>query len=297
MTLVGTGTPGSNVAPSENANAFFDLLAAKSVLLAAGAKQIRTDHHSLAVPRLTSDVVSAWVAEGDDITEDDPGLDTILATPRKVAALTSLSNEIVDDSVPGILAMVDDSMSRSLALRMDLGFFEGSGTAPVIRGLKNVSGIQSISMGTNGAALTNLDAIADALGLLDAANAGPRRAIFMAPRNWTTLSKVKEVSGSAKPVLTSTLDPAGAIRPSVYGVPVYTTSQISVTETQGSSSVANSIYVVDLDQTVVVIRNDLSVVMSTDFKFGSDQTVVRATARVDLVVPNPSGVVRIAGVL
>lgn len=297
MTLVGSAAPGSSVAPAENAELFFDLLSAKSVLLAAGATQIRTDHHSLAVPRLTSDVTSAWVAEGDTIVEDDPGLDTILATPRKVAALTSLSNEIVDDSVPGILQMVDASMSRSLANRMDLGFFEGSGTAPVIRGLKNVSGIQSLSMGTNGAALANLDVFANALGLLDSANAGPRRAIFLSPRNWTALSTIKESTGSNKPVLTSDMDPAGAIRPSIYGVPVYPTSQLSITETQGTSSAANSIYVVDLDQTVVVLRNDLNVELSRDFKFGSDQTVVRATARVDLVVPNPSGVVRVSGVL
>jgi hypothetical protein len=38
-------------------------------------------------------------------------------------------------------------MVRSLALKLDLGFFEGSGEAPEIKGLKNVSGIQVVDDG------------------------------------------------------------------------------------------------------------------------------------------------------
>jgi len=119
----------------------------------------------------------------------------------------------------------------------------------------------------------------------------------MHPRNWTALSKVKESTGSAKPVLVSDVDPTGAIRRAIYGVPVYLTSQLSATETQGSASTANSIYVYDTQQVVSVMRKDISIVTSSDWKFSSDQTAVRGIVRCDLVLPNPNAVVRVSGVL
>jgi HK97 family phage major capsid protein len=75
------------------------------------------------------------------------------------------------DSTPAILNVVSQSLARSLALGFDLAALEGTGTPPEPRGLKSVSGIQTVSMGTNGAIPTNLDPFADAIGLLETANA------------------------------------------------------------------------------------------------------------------------------
>lgn len=297
MSLLESVAPGSAVAPPEHVQWFFDRLSAASVMLASGIRQIRTSQHQLAVPVLVDDVAAGWTAEGAEITLSDPDLAVVTATPRKLGALTLMSNEIVDDSIPAILELVGDSITRSLGLKLDLGMLEGSGTAPEIRGLRNQSGIQTVSMGTNGAALTNLDPFAEAIGQLDGANAGAMRAIVMSPRNWTALSKIKEATGSNKPVLTSDVDPAGAIRRAIYGVPVFLTSQLSTTETQGSASTANSIYVYDTQQVVSVMRKDISIVTSSDWKFSADQTAVRGIVRADLVLPNPEAVVRIAGVL
>ncbi|MGI8800817.1 MAG: phage major capsid protein [Solirubrobacteraceae bacterium] len=87
----------------------------------------------------------------------------------------------VADSNPQVLAVLEYQLTRSLALALDLGFFEGTGTAPQIRGLKNTPGIQTISMGTNGAAVLNFDVIAQALSLLATANAPGPFAIVMRP--------------------------------------------------------------------------------------------------------------------
>lgn len=296
MGLVGSTTPGSAVSPPESAAYFFDRLSAASVVLESGVRQVFTERRELIVPRLIADVAANWTAEAAEITPSDPNMDQITATPRKLAGLSYLSNELVDDSVPEILNMVGDSMARSLASKLDLGFLSGSGTAPEIRGLRNQSGISTVSMGDNGAALADLDPIADALGQLDGANAGEQRAIVMHPRNWTALSKIKETTGSTKPVLVADTNPTGGMRRSIYGVPVWVTSQLAVNETQGTASNANSIYVYDAAQVVAVIRNDISIETDTSVKFSSDQTAVRGIIRADLVLPNPSAVVRIVGV-
>src|SRR4029078_1523625 len=86
-------------------------------------------------------------------------------------------------STPRVRDVFFSTVLRALSLSLDLGFFEGSGTAPAIRGLKNVSGIQTVSMGTNGAAVQNPDTLADAIGLLENANANAT-AIVMHPRSW-----------------------------------------------------------------------------------------------------------------
>ena len=295
--LVGTGvTGGGSFTPSQAAAFFFDRLAATSVGLRSGFRVIRTDRDSMLVPRLTADVTSDWVAEGAEITSSDLTADIITATPRKLAGIEAASNEVIDDSEPALLDIVGQSLIRSIALKFDLGAYEGSGTPPVIRGLKNVSGIGSVSMGTNGAAPTNLDPFADAISALEAENA-EATAIVMHPRTWKSVVKLKETSTSNKPLVTEgSGSPTEGIRRSIYGVPVFLTSQLSITETQGSAN-ASSAYVYQADQVVAVMRKETRVERDSSRLFNFDQSELRAIMRADLVVPNVKAVTRILGLI
>jgi len=293
---------GAALTPAGQWNAVLAGLRAKSVFLASGPVVISTDSDSLNLPHETGSTASLadWVSEGAAITPADPGGETLTAVPRKVAALATLSNEVVQDSDPTILGHFQERLLYSLALRADAGFFEGSGTAPQIKGLKNVAGIQSVSMGTNGAAPTNLDPWADAIGgVIEKDGDESRIAVFMHGRTWRELLKLKETGSSSKPLLVEqTTGPTGEIRRSIYGRPVYITSQLSTTETQGSSgAVASSSYVVDTSRVLVVVRDNGRFEADRSVLFGSDQTQVRAVARVDLVVPDPLAVSRIVGIL
>ncbi|MFC5753392.1 phage major capsid protein [Actinomadura rugatobispora] len=295
--LTTTGTAGGSFAPTEAADYFFDRLAAMSVGLESGFRRVPTLAARLAIPRVLADGVANWTAEGAEITPTDPNADVVTATPRKLAALTYASNELVSDSNPEAQNVLAENLARAVALKLDKSFYEGTGTAPEIRGLKNQSGIQTVSMGANGAALTTLDPFADALGLLAEADA-EGTAIVMHPRNWRAISKIKEATGSNKPVITDGAgSPTEGPRRSIYGVPVWLTSQLAVNETQGSASTANSIYVYQADQVVAVIRKDTTVDVDTSAAFSSDRTAVRVTLRADLVLPNPAAVVRILGVI
>lgn len=296
--LVGSGvTGGGAYTPAQAAAFFFDKLSATSVGLRSGFRVIQTDRDSLLVPRLTSDVTSAWVAEGGTISSTDLAADIIIATPRKLAGIEALSNELIEDSEPAILDTVGMSLIRSIALRFDLAAFEGSGTPPEPRGLKNVSGISTVSMGTNGGPLSNLDPFADALGLLEQENA-EGTAIAMHPRSWKAVAKLKETSTSNKPLIQEEAGgPTAAVRRSIYGVPVFLSSQLSIAETQGTASDASSVYVYQADQVVAVMRRETRVERDSSRLFNSDQSEVRAIMRADLVVPNPKAVVRVLGLI
>lgn len=297
--LTAAGTAGGAFAPAEAANYFFDRLAAMSVGLASGFRQERTIRATLEIPRLLDDGAANWVTEGDEITPTDPDADVVVATPRKIAALSYASNELIADSNPAAQRTLAENLARSVALRLDLGFFEGTGVAPQIRGLKNQSGIQVVSLGANGAAFTDLDPFADAIGLLGQVDAAAS-AIVMHPRTWRALMKLKEAdTGSTKPLLQAHAGSGSdAVRPMIYGVPVWTTSQLSTTETKGTATTASSVYVYQADQVVAVSREAAATIeVDRSAAFSRDSTAVRVTMRADLVLPNPEAVVRIEGVI
>jgi HK97 family phage major capsid protein len=279
----------------------WDRLAAASVGLASGFTVIDTVRDQLHIPKVTADGgAAAWTAEGATITPGDPTLNEVIATPRKLAGLIQVSNETLADSNPALLdGGVFSPLLRNLALKLDLGFFEGVGTPPEIRGLKNVASIQTASMGVNGAAFTNLDPFADAIGLLAQANANAT-AIVMHPRSWQSLSKLKEQTASNnKPLLQESAGSAGqGIERRIYGVPVYLSSQLSITETQGTSgAVCSSAYVYEASEVIAVRRQEARIEVDSSRLFNSDQSEVRGVLRFDVQVPNPTAVCRILGIL
>jgi HK97 family phage major capsid protein len=136
---------------------------------------------------------------------------------------------------------------------------------------------------------TNLDDFADALGLLAEANASDTGAVIVLhPALWAELAILKEDStDSNKPLLQ---DSAGSgaqgLTRMIYGAPVFLTSQIDP---------ANA-YVYDPSQVVLVRRQDVRVETDSSRLFNSDESEIRAIARVDLVVPNPAAVVILEGI-
>ena len=84
----------------------------------------------------------------------------------------------------------------------------------------------------------------------------------------------------------------------VWGVKFYASSQLSVAEVQGTSSVASSIYIFKPSE-IYMVERDPSVRIETDSSalFSSDEIYIRGLMRATYSVPNPKAVVRIIGVL
>ena len=274
---------GAVLAPDQWGPGFFDLLAAQSVALRSGIRVIRTDRDVVHVPHILADPAAAWTAEAAPIAPSDPNYADLVATPRKLATLQTISNELIADSNPDIVKLLEQQVTRALALKFDLGVFEGTGTAPEIRGLAHVAGIQTAALS---AAMTNLDAFAVAISALEAANA-TATAIVMAPGIWAALMALKEGTGSNKSLLQNSSGSASqGVTPALFGVPVYFSSQLPTTHA----------FIYDGSQVVAVFRQDTSIVLDHSRLFNSDQSELRATMRADVVVPNPLAVYMLTGV-
>jgi HK97 family phage major capsid protein len=114
----------------------------------------------------------------------------------------------------------------------------------------------------------------------------------MAPRTWSTLCKIKDGDGR---YLTNTVPTAGAPA-SMFGVPIFATTNIPIDQTQGSDTDSSSIVLLDRSQVVVGRRKQVEIAYSEHFAFNADQTAIRLVARYDITVIDPEAIVKIIGV-
>ena len=288
---------GGALVPLDYQQVVWDRLRPASVFFQTNPFVINTDRHQISLPALTADAAAAWVAEAGAISETDPTGATITVTPNKVAALTKFSREAADDSNPGVADVIMKNLMASIGLAVDKAAFEGTGSSNQPTGLKNTSGIvlDNTTMTTNGSTFTTLDPILSALSTLEGNNADmSKAAIVMHSRSWGELIKIKATTGQ---YLLESVQSGGAPNRSIDGVPVYISNQLSTTETQGSSSLASSVYVYDASQVIAVRRESMRLEATRDAYFANDQIGVRGIARIGFAVPNPLAVVRLAGVL
>ncbi len=306
-----TPTTGSGTAIDRNRDADFALqaLALESVFLRSGVNQIILgdgEGQALDIPTITADPTTYNVGAGTAITASDPTISTTTATPRKFAALTTITNEVYTDANPAVLNSVATSLVKSVAIAFDTAAFTGSGTAPAIAGLQ-VSAGGTVSMGTAGNSLSSLDPFADAIGTVLAAGATPS-AIVVGVRTWKALLKLKTLtSGANEPLLLaggSQVGASGAAPLSIYGLPVYVSGVLPTDETIGNVSTAQSAYVYSAKDIHFVARRSqrgssslVSVERDTSSKFAEDSTQIRAVLRAAVAVPYAGAVCRIAGIL
>ena len=181
--------------------------------------------------------------------------------------------------------MADDLLKQT-ATTIDTQLLAGDGSAPNVRGLRNIASVTAgPSLGTNGATPT-LDNFATCVESLETRDADLSRRWFIDPRTWVS-------SASSRTARTGTSwDRTDDRRTEVLsGVPVFTTANISITETTGTSSDTSYAILVDMDQVLVAQRKQVELTMSTDYAFNADQTALRVVARYDLAAPNPKAIV------
>src|SRR6516225_9249877 len=73
---------------------------------------------------------AAWTAEGAALPGVTLGDSALISTPRKLAALLSLSNESLDDAVIPIGDLTGQAIRDAMGPKMDDGLLHGTGTAP-----------------------------------------------------------------------------------------------------------------------------------------------------------------------
>ncbi|MDP9346368.1 MAG: HK97 family phage prohead protease [Actinomycetota bacterium] len=283
-------TTAVSVSPGELSTHLFDKLRSTSVVLGSGAVQILTTQaDSVTYPTVTVDTAPTNYSEGATITPGDPTLATVVATPKKIAHLVQLSNEVIDDSDPSIIQVVSDNLLKATAVKLDQQLIEGSGTPPQLTGMHLAAGVQTMA---SAAIMANFDWASDALALLEAVGGKPA-AWFMASRTRAQIRKLHETTTSVKPVM-DPQGPAGASPTTLFGVPIFHSNQASITDAPGT---ATAVHLVAEGALIYVNRQSPVIEVDRSRLFNSDQSEIRCKLRGDLIVAIPNGVVRVTGML
>ncbi|MGW8815507.1 phage major capsid protein [Gordonia terrae] len=237
------------------------------------ATVVNTTKHQVRFPVLVSDPETGWYAENTEIALVDPETNEVVVVPSKVAGLTQVSNEAVDDTDPAVAEIIGKALARDISKKVDAAFF-GNTVTNGPSGLLSLSGVEVVD---TGAGWTTLDYVHDAKTQA-MANGADLTHIVLAPDVALALAKAKTGTGSNQSLIETVDD---GIR--LAGLIALVSGAVS----------AGNAWALDASQVMTVRRLGTTVVQSKDAAFSSDATQIRAVSRVGFGFANPAGIVRL----
>jgi len=283
----GTSSLGGVLIPAPMAAQVIDLARNQAIVFRAGASTVSMTANTLKMCKVTGDMSASWREENAAITASEMSFDSLSFTAKALAALCTISIELLEDA-GNVNGLIENSIAQALALELDRAALFGSGVAPEPLGLNGVTGVQSISMGDNGAALTGYSPFTLAMQRLYEKNATPGSFVF-SPRTWAALEGLVDTTG--QPL---------AAPASFAGASKLVSNQIPNTLTQGTASNASSIFTGAWSNLMVGMRTSLTLeasrVAGAD-AFSKMQVMIRAYLRADVQVARPDHFVKIVGVI
>lgn len=230
--------------PPETASEVIELIRDSAVMRALGIRVLDNLSRSpFRFPKKTQAASFFWVGEGKVPTRTDVLAGMLTFTPKKVAALVRVSNDLLNmDTVPDIERLIREDLAEGFGLAEDAAILTGTGSEYQPLGLTNMGTdhVQELEIGAanQGDDPAYLD-IVDLFGLAENVLLGQNTnlvAVFNT-RVKTQLLAVLDVNG--RPIFFNASDPArsATTRPNdFFGVPFGVTNQLSSILTKGSSA-------------------------------------------------------------
>lgn len=187
--LTTAGSAGALKGTDLLSEAFVDRLRPALMSERLGATVIGGLMGNIDIPRLTASATAAWVAEDSAAGSSDQAFDKISMGPKTIAAQTQFSRRLMLQSDPTIEGIVRNDLAWVLAAGLDAAAIKGGGSNEPV-GVLATPGLQTVPLGTNGAAPTP-DHMADLIAL-------PRVANVTASCAFLTNEKVRKVAMKEK---------------------------------------------------------------------------------------------------
>jgi HK97 family phage major capsid protein len=157
----GSDSDGGYLVPAQAMPEFIEMFRAEAVCIRMGARVIDgLTGAPVTFTRQTGGATAYWVGENKEITESALTVGELKMIPKKVAALTKLSNELIRLSNPGAEALVRQDFAVALGLAVDVATLRGSGSENQPQGIANTPGINKVTLGDNGG-LPDFDTFTD----------------------------------------------------------------------------------------------------------------------------------------
>jgi len=133
---------------------YVDALRAAIITAKLGAQYCTGLESNTDLPRLSATATAQWVAEGNPIaTDTNEAFNKIPLRPHTVGSVVEFTRHMLLTSTPFVQDAVRNDMVQVIARALDLAVLNGSGS-PDPFGILNTPGLNVISTGTNGGAIT-----------------------------------------------------------------------------------------------------------------------------------------------
>lgn len=248
-------------------------LTAASVVLASNPTVFQSSE-PLRVPTLTGETNPAWVGENELIPEADEmtfGEIELMPTNRKsIKTITRVSNELIRMAKVGVSDVLQRRLVSDVREKLDTALLMGDGADNSVTGIINQTDVTRAAWD-----VADPDSILDGLATLAASEVSPTR-ILMNGTDFFALRKLKDADGRG--LLQSDLTAEATYR--IHGVPVTVTNKLP----------AGTMVAANWADIAVVRDQDTTVRLDSSRYLEYDQTAIRVTARYDLGILRPAGV-------
>lgn len=234
-----TDTQGGFMVPEVWGTKLYELITAKSTAIQL-CEQVTMTSDTLYFPKVSAATTAYFVAEAATITGAQPTFAQITLTPRKVAALTQLSSEVLEDSNPSIMEVVMQRLAEDIALKIDSEIYNGTTTTGGYLGFRSST---TVSLSGDIDDEISTDIISDAIEALQSENIEPTDLIIH-PKLLNKLRKLKVSTTSNEPLLNMTTFGSAPLGNGsvgkIWGVNVILTTQLPVNLT-GTGTVTQNL--------------------------------------------------------
>jgi HK97 family phage major capsid protein len=292
---------GGYLVPSQEIPEMIEMLRAQTAVVQAGATVLSDLKGSpVKLPKQSAGATAYWVGEGSEISPSDLSFGQVVLTPRKVAAMCKLSNELLSMSLPQAESVVRQDLVQQLSLAIDLAALRGSGAVEP-QGVAQTPGIGTVSVSGT---LTSLDPLFDAVAALEGANALRGKLGFVChPAVKAQLRKLKAPQFSEDPggmymlppLVVALLSSDRSLEEAV-GYPLFASTQIPINLGTGTNE--TEIYFGNWQDLVIGQWAGLAILASPHAgdAFAKDQVWIRVTLLVDVALRHPESFCMLTGV-
>ena len=286
---------------------FIEFLRNNGVMLQLGVRTMPGLVGNVAIPR-RSGVSSTYYlsTQTTAITQSESTFDQVTMAPKNLAALSKYSRQTLLQGTPGIEELVRRDLTDGINLAIDLGILNGSGASGQPTGILQTSGIGSVAMGTNGAAITIEKVVDLEAAVMNFTTVNPGNVAYLS--NFKVLAALKKLRAGGStttdgPFLFNT-DGAtigrGPTPANLNGYPLASTNQVPSNLVKGTSgSVCSALLIGDFSQAMVGFwGNGLEITVGEDSDdFSKALTSVRGIVTYDVAVRDPKSFAAILDIL
>ncbi|NBE05936.1 phage major capsid protein [Paragemmobacter ruber] len=293
----GTESAGGVLVPRPMAETMIELLRARVVVRNAGARVVPMPAGQLRHARQNGAATAGYSAENAAITPSEPTTDKIDQTFKKLTGLVPVSNSLLRFTTQTALLVRDDLLAV-MARREDLAFIRGDGSA------NTPTGIRSWTPGGNiQTAVANTFAAVD-VALRTLVSRVADGDVPMVRPGWIMRAGTREFLGSLRDALGNLAYPSINATGTLFGYPIYTTSQIP--NNLGAGTNQTEVYFADFNEVMIGDASALTLSVSTEAAyvqggnwrsaFQNDETLMRAISEHDLAPAHTQGLAYLTGV-